>query len=328
MSKRREDYNKTIWKHLEDFVNGTYDEEIFEQGAELDAQEKTAKEYKQEETVEDYLIRQQKEDEQELMRRYDERVQKKGLHLLNRLYGIAALIICVTIMVTLLITVSYLPRFGQPDNPVNNEVPARYIEKGLQETGTVNIVTGMILNYRGFDTMGETHVLFIAASCVMILLMMTGKKEKEDAYINDRTFEPKNDLILQKAAAFLVPCIFIFGIYVILNGHLSPGGGFSGGAVIGAGLILYVSAFGFKKTQKFFNESVYKVAKISALCLYVLSLSYYFYTGANGIENHIPLGTPGAIVSSGLILFINIFVGTEVACTMYAFYALFRRGGL
>ena len=48
----------------------------------------------------------------------------------------------------------------------------------------------------------------------------------------------------------------------------------------------------------------------------------------HGLDNHIPLGRPGDIISSGLILFINIFVGTEVACTMYAFYALFRKGGL
>ena len=61
---------------------------------------------------------------------------------------------------------------------------------------------------------------------------------------------------------------------------------------------------------------------------FLLAASYYFYMGAHGLDNHIPLGTPGNIISSGLILFINIFVGTEVACTMYAFYALFRKGGL
>lgn len=58
-------------------------------------------------------------------------------------------------------------------------------------------------------------------------------------------------MILQKVAGFLVPLIIIFGIYVILNGHLSPGGGFSGGAIIGAGLILYLNAFGFAKTERF-----------------------------------------------------------------------------
>ena len=61
---------------------------------------------------------------------------------------------------------------------------------------------------------------------------------------------------------------------------------------------------------------------------YALLKTYSFYTGANGIESIIPLGTPGAILSGGLILPLNICVGLVVACTMYAFYALFSKGGL
>jgi multicomponent Na+:H+ antiporter subunit B len=55
--------------------------------------------------------------------------------------------------------------------------------------------------------------------------------------------------------------------------------------------------------------------------------SYSFYTGANHIESVIPLGTPGAILSSGLILILNICVGVVVAGTMYTFYVMFRKGG-
>ncbi|MDD3412863.1 MAG: MnhB domain-containing protein [Lachnospiraceae bacterium] len=328
MSKKRSDYNRTLWSKIENFVNGgdslsDFQEEILQK---QEMAESTS--IKEEGFMEDYLSKQQKEDELLLLQKYENWPQKRGIVLFHRIYVVLSVIIGGSIMVLLLMTVSYLPEFGAPDNPVNNEVAARYIENGVQETGAVNIVTGLILNYRGFDTMGETHVLFIAASCVMILLFVAEGKQKDVADADDRRYEPKNDVILQKVAAVLVPSVFIFGIYVILNGHLSPGGGFSGGAMLGAGLILYVSAFGFKKTEQFFNETVYKVAKISALCFYVCSLSYYFYTGANGINNGIPLGIPGKILSSGLILFINIFVGTEVACTMYAFYALFRKGGL
>lgn len=254
--------------------------------------------------------------------------KNKQMKFFNRFYAIFSVCFCVIFIAILLLTVSYLPRTGNATNPNNNEVSRRYIENGLQETGAVNIVTGMILTYRGFDTFGETCVLFIATSCVMILLMVNEEKIKKSVELNDRRYEPKNDVILQKVAFVLVPIIFIFGIYVILNGHLSPGGGFSGGAMLGAGMILYVSAYGFDKTQKFFDEETYKVVKVTALTLYGCLMIYYFYTGANGIDNHIPLGTPGSILSSGMILPINIFVGSEVACTMYAFYALFRRGGL
>jgi multicomponent Na+:H+ antiporter subunit B len=162
----------------------------------------------------------------------------------------------------------------------------------------------------------------------MILLMISEEKLKKQEKKNDRRYEPKNDVILQTAAKILCPVIFLFGFYVMVNGHLSPGGGFSGGAMTGAGLILYVSAFGFEKTERFFNEKVYKVVKVASLCTYGVMITYYFIMGANGLDNHIPLGKAGAILSAGLILPINICVGLEVACTMYAFYALFRRGGL
>lgn len=246
----------------------------------------------------------------------------------EKIYKVVAAIFCVLMLVGLLLCVSYLPENGSADTVRSNEVVDRYIESGLEETGAVNLVSGMILTYRAFDTFGETNVLFIATCCVMIMLMMDEKLLEEAEKKNDRRFEPKSDPILGLVAKFLCPIIFIFAIYIMLNGHISPGGGFSGGAVLGAGMILYVNAFGFKKTQKFFNEQIYKVAKITALCMYGLIGSYFYITGANGIDNLIPLGIPGHILSSGIILPINVAVGLEVACTMYAFYALFRRGGL
>lgn len=245
----------------------------------------------------------------------------------HKVYAVAAILFCIALAGILLYTVSYLPRTGEADKPVNNEVPARYIESGLQETGAVNIVTGMILDYRAFDTFGESNVLFVATITVLILLHVNKKKNgKEEEPENDRIYEPKNDVILQAAAGVLVPLIILFGIYVILNGHLSPGGGFSGGAIIGAGLILYLNAFGFKKTEKLFTEKTYKRVSFAALTTYCLAKSYSFYTGANELESHIPLGTPGHILSSGLILVLNICVGMVVACTMYTFYVMFRKG--
>lgn len=258
---------------------------------------------------------------------YDEE-QNKFARVFHKIYITVAIIFCIALVGVLLLTVSWLPPDGNASNPVNNVVSERYIEDGLQETGALNIVSGMILTYRAFDTFGETNVLFIATCCVMILLMMDDAILKKQEFLNDRRFEPKKDVILQGVAFVLCPIIFIFGIYIILNGHLSPGGGFSGGSIMGAGLILYVAAFGFNRTQRFFDEHIYKIAKITALCMYGLIGTYFYMTGANGIENHIPLGIPGRILSSGIILPINICVGLEVACTMYAFYALFRRGGL
>ncbi|MCI8695241.1 hydrogen gas-evolving membrane-bound hydrogenase subunit E [uncultured Acetatifactor sp.] len=249
------------------------------------------------------------------------------MRIFNRIYRVFCILFCIFLVVMLLAAVSDLPPFGHAENPANNEVAQRYIEKGLEETGAVNIVTGMILDYRAFDTLGESHVLFIATCTVLILLRRDDKKEQEEGQDNDRLYEPKNDVILQTVARVLVPPILLFGIYIILAGHLGPGGGFSGGAVIGAGLILYLNAFGFAKTERFFTAKTYRRMSFCALACYSIAKSYSFYTGANHIESVVPLGTPGAILSGGLILVLNICVGVVVAGTMYTFYVMFRKGG-
>ncbi len=249
------------------------------------------------------------------------------VRIFRRFYKVFSVLFCIFLVAMLLVAVSDLPVFGHAENPVNNEVAERYIEKGLEETGAVNIVSGMILDYRAFDTLGESHVLFIATCTVLILLRRDGKREQALDEDNDRIHEPKDDVILQTAARILVPPIFLFGIYIILAGHLGPGGGFSGGAVIGAGLILYLNAFGFARTERFFTARTYRRMSFCALACYSLAKSYSFYTGANHIESVIPLGTPGAILSSGLILVLNICVGVVVAGTMYTFYVMFRKGG-
>lgn len=284
----------------------------------------------QEKEVDEETIEERLRDSRSVYEKIYDVNRNKEMKFFGKFYKAVSVIFCLVLICVMLITVSYLPPTGNAANPDNNEVSARYIEDGLQETGAVNIVTGMILDYRAFDTFGESNVLFIATITVLILLRVNKRKgstkAEDEAEQNDRLYEPKNDHILQMAAFFLVPIIFIFGIYVILNGHLSPGGGFSGGAIIGAGLMLYLNAFGFKKTEKFFTEKTYKWICFCALSFYCLAKSYSFFTGANHLESHIPTGTPGAILSSGLILPLNICVGLVVACTMYTFYVMFRKG--
>lgn len=246
----------------------------------------------------------------------------------QRAYNIAGILVCIVMIVSMLITVSWLPRMGADYNPNNNEVSERYIEKGMEETGAVNIVAGMILDYRAFDTFGESCVLFSAVCCVFILLKNASHGATAAAEENDRIYEPKNDVILQRITTVLVPFIMLFGVYIMFNGHLSAGGGFAGGAVLGAGMILYLLAFGFAKTSRFLNEKVINVIVCTSLTFYCLAKSYSFYTGANGLHSIISTGTPGDLISAGLILPLNIAVGFVVACTMYSFYAVFRKGGM
>ena len=256
---------------------------------------------------------------------------------LRVLYRILACLFMVFFSTVLVLTVSYLPATGDLNNPANNEVSARYIEKGLEETGATNVVAGMILDYRAFDTLGESHVLFVAAITVTILLRLDkSERNPSDTKIRetigeaeeaDKVFNTKHDTILQKVAILLIPIIIMFGIYVVLNGHLSPGGGFSGGAIIGSAFILYLNAYGFGKIGRFFTEKVYKRVAVFSLMFYALAKCYAFFCGANGLNSHIPKGIPGHILSAGLILPLDIAVGFVVASTMYAFVAMFRKGG-
>ena len=312
-----------------------------EEGA-LDARmaaSQTASARAQEEPVpESERLRAQAEIEEE--RRVAERLRAwnagKGSRLSRGVYCALCALVCATMIALLLYTVMSLPQFGSAEHPINNEVSARYIEQGLQETGAVNIVTGMILDYRAFDTLGESTVLFSAAMIVLLLLRLDAQSERYSPLARsvrenphaDTYYEPSHDAILQRTARLLAPFIVLLGVYVVLNGHLSPGGGFSGGAIIGAGLIVYVTAFGFEDIRRFFTYRTYQRTVLLALLTYAGSKCYSFYTGANGLHSAIPLGTPGAILSSGLILVLNVCVGFIVACTMYAFYALFRKGEL
>lgn len=332
MSRRKDNYENSKWLKFKRWVDGEIDPLACGIETKVPDQELMAeawKSRKQSETVPDY----EADRTPQTCSHSEWEEQESALRMFRRIYQVMSVLLCTGIIAVLLWTIAYLPVFGNAGNPDNNEVSARYIEQGLDETGAVNIVTGMILDYRAFDTFGESCVLFIASCCVLALLRIDGaggdkkaKKRLEEA--NDRLFEPKNDIILQKTASILVPLILIFGIYIVLNGHLSPGGGFSGGAVLGSGLILYLNAFGFEKTERFFTEKVFRRVTLGALTFYCLAKSYSFFTGANHLKSGIPLGTPGDILSSGLILPLNICVGLVVACTMYAFYTLFRKGGM
>ncbi len=282
-------------------------------------QNNDAKEAPKEETE----VTVEKHHEKTIAERFDEWIGKNEIHVYQQFYKVMAVVLALIIIVCMLITVSKLPSFGDPDNPANNEVSQKYIEDGMKDTGAVNIVAGMILDYRAFDTFGESTVLFVAAGTVMILLRNDKKKKgKED---DDAIYDPKPDIILQNVSRLLIPIALMFGVYVVLNGHISPGGGFSGGAIMGASLILYCNAYGVEASRKFFTYKTFNTIVVSALTFYAVAKSYSFYTGANHLHSIIPTGVPGDIVSAGLIFPLNIAVGVIVMCTMYGFYSLFNR---
>ncbi|MBQ6112870.1 MAG: hypothetical protein IJL10_01275, partial [Synergistaceae bacterium] len=199
---------------------------------------------------------------------------------------------------------------------------------GGHETGAQNIVAGLILDYRAFDTFGESAVLFTAAVSVLMLLGASRRNKTGSPPELSLHAVRHDDEILRSVAALAIPIILMMGCVVVINGHLSPGGGFAGGAILSTALILAANAYGFEKVHSFFSERTFIVSSSTALMIYACSKGYSFFTGANHIHSIIPKGTIGNILSAGLILPLNICVGLIVAGTLYGFYALFSEGDI
>ena len=108
--------------------------------------------------------------------------------------------------------------FGDAKVDEKDSVSERIIRNGTDETGSANLVTSVVLNYRGFDTLGEVTVLFLASSGAGALISLLPRDKPKK-----RT---QASLILDKGARLVLPLIVLFGVYVFAHGHLSPGGGF------------------------------------------------------------------------------------------------------
>ena len=100
------------------------------------------------------------------------------------------------------------------------------------------------------------------------------------------------------------------------------------GAVLAAALMIYALVWGDEAASRTFRASILRAVVVCSLGFYCLAKSYSFFTGANHLHSIISPGTPGNILSGGLILPLNVAVGLVVCCTMYSFYMYFRRGEL
>jgi len=240
-------------------------------------------------------------------------------------YIVISILVCVTMATVLLLTVADLPEYGKTGNPGENEVFHRYLQDGVNETGAVNIVAAIILDYRAFDTLGEAIVLFMALIAVFVLL--GNERSAVERSVRDQgDYELAEDQIFQTIAAVIIPCLLLFGLYIVANGHISAGGGFAGGAVLGAAMIMYQLAYGLEKTRRFLNSKTFPRYMVGALMLYACAKGFSFFTGGNHLDLKIPLGDPGSIFSAGLILPLNAAVGLAVACAIYGLFTLFYSG--
>ena len=244
----------------------------------------------------------------------------------HRLYVALVAVLCAVLFTVLLLAAANLPAYGEASSPANNQVPERYVNQGVEETRALNAVAGMMLDYRAFNTLGESFVPF-AALCAVTVLMTRGRRKHPLPSETDYA-DYYADPIVHTMCKVIIPVILVFGTYVLVNGHLSPGGGFSGGAILSSALIIYAMVWGDQRAHGAIREKTVRRTMALAMGFYVVSKTCSFYMGANGMPDPISAGVPGRIFSAGLILPLNVAVGLAVCCTMYSFYMFFRRGAL
>ncbi len=178
-----------------------------------------------------------------------------------------------------------------------------YLENTLDETGAVNTVTAIVVSYRGFDTLGEVTVLFLAATGLGAILFDKRGKKRRHQYAS---------LIVRVTSNMLYPMIVLLGAYVFVHGHLTPGGGFQGGSIIATGVLLM-----FMSYRKFeANHTALSVIEsLAGLTFVTVGLGGLIY-GSSFLYNYLPLGQPGDLISAGVIPIIYIAVGFKVGAEL------------
>ena len=203
-----------------------------------------------------------------------------------------------------------------------------YVDKGPEELGAPNLVTAVVVTYRGLDTLGEVTVLFISAAGVGLLLRRTRRKDDdEDLEQGDREEEtagihkPASEIV-ETATELLLPMVILFGIYVFLNGHLSPGGGFQGGAIIASGTMFLLLALPESHISRLMIAIIESLSGFSYVIVGVLGV----IMAGGFLDNRIiDLGSYGSLFSAGAIPLIYVFVGLKVGFELSAVLDRFRK---
>lgn len=187
-----------------------------------------------------------------------------------------------------------------------NSLSSYYVTHGPSETGAANMVTSIVLTYRGFDTLGEVTILFLAAAIVGFMLKTGDHSSRHE---DNSQISP----ILSTGAALLVPLTILFGVYIFVNGHLTPGGGFQGGAIIASAFLLMVLA---GRGHKIGHTALMVTESVSGFGFVVLGLAGLLLAGGFLDNSFLPGGILGTLFSAGAIPLIYILIGLKVGAEL------------
>ncbi len=233
-------------------------------------------------------------------------------------------------------TLTDLPDWGDPYSPANAYVSKYYLEHSISDTHVPNVVTSVLADYRSYDTMLETCVVFVA--CMAIITLLRRRKTPKEtaeakALAAQRTppYYPANSLIVRIASQIMVPFMQLFALYVVAHGHYSPGGGFQGGVILGASLILLAMSYDIKKILLQLKEKwiyvlsafgVMIFAGVGVICL-ILGGNFLDYSVLSAI---LP-ATDSIMARSHAMLIVEIGVALTVMCSMFGIYVALASDG-
>ncbi len=127
-------------------------------------------------------------------------------------------------------------------------------------------------------------------------------------------------LIVKTVTTMTIGFIFMYGVYVILHGHLTPGGGFAGGVIVAGALVLRILAFGSDtQKEKSAEERASSFESLGALLFIGIALVGMVLTGVLFL-NFLPKGTPLHLWSAGIIPLCNIAIGIKVGAGLYTIF--------
>jgi len=195
-----------------------------------------------------------------------------------------------------------------------------YLTQVPADLGAPNVVTGILITFRGFDTLGEVAVLFMVAASVGLLLTNETSGQSPSLHGEKGGGKEPSELV-RNGAEVVLPMIFLFGAYVIMNGHLSAGGGFQGGAIVASGVMLLMLAYPSGPIGHGFLSITESVAGVC----YVLIGICGMVLGAGFLDSHIlPRGNFGTLVSAGAIPLISALLGIKVGAELSVIIDRFR----
>jgi multicomponent Na+:H+ antiporter subunit B len=209
-----------------------------------------------------------------------------------------------------------LPAFGECESAYRDYLNAH----AVRERHSQNLPTVINFDYRGIDTIGEEYILFVSVIGIGVLLREPRRAKRatppHDAMPADRSLhEP-----LVHLSGVMAGMIVVVGIYVVVHAQLTPGGGFQGGAIVGAGLLTIYLAHGHEVFARLVRKPLIEAAEAVGAGGYVVIGLAMLAAGGAFLENLLPLGQTGTLLSAGTVPLINLAVGLEVSA---GFAALF-----